>query len=157
MTVRAIEGDAPRLPRISPASNGYAGEVPAYSLVKPTARPDGVWAITRPDADSMANVFATGPAKIAEDANGLVSANWPLPVKYAGADPSVGDERGTAADSFELTAGKTGFNIVAVDTTNKLAWVVPVGGSGLPEPGDDYQVLMSYDGEWIVDYPRGHA
>lgn len=121
-------GGVLQVPRLQSATNAYAGEVPAFSLVKPTAIPGGVFTINRPDTDSMSNVLATGPAKIPQSGAGLVSGNWPLPVKYAGAAPAVGDERGTAANSFELTASKKGFKVVAVDAGNGLAWVVPTSG-----------------------------
>lgn len=128
--VQRVSANAIRCPRLQGANNAYAGEVPAYSLVKPNAVTGDLLTITRPDADSLSNVVATGPAKIAQSTKGLCSGNWPLPVKYAGAAPAVGDERGTAANSFQLTTGKTGFKVVAVDSGNGVAWVVPTGGTG---------------------------
>jgi microcystin-dependent protein len=105
-------------------------------LVKTTGDVTGdVFTVTRPDADNMAAVLVTGPAIIPQNGAGVCSADWPLPVKYAGAAPSVGDERGTAANSFELTAGKTGFKVIAVDSGNGLAWIMPAGGGGSADDG----------------------
>lgn len=135
---RDVSGDAIRCPRLQGATNAYAGEIPAYSLVKPTAVTGDLVTITRPTADDMGNIMATGPAKIAQGTKGLCSGNWPLPVQYAGAAPAIGDIRGTAADSFLLTTGKKGFRVIAVDAGVGLAWIVPTasteGGGGVPSP-----------------------
>jgi hypothetical protein len=89
----------------------------------------GVFTINRPDADSMVNVLATGPAVIPDDGAGLISGDWPLPVKYAGAAPTAGDEMGSAANSFELTAGKAGFKVLAVDAAAGVALVIPTSAA----------------------------
>lgn len=125
-----IGGPAYMDPRHFGASNAYAGEVPAYSLVKVTAISGRLATVTRPGADGLITVMATGISPIPQSGTGICSADWPLPVKYAGAAPSVDDERGTAANSFELTAGKTGFKVMAVDVGAGVAWVVPAGGGG---------------------------
>jgi hypothetical protein len=79
----------------------------------------------RPDADDMTgNIGVTGPSAIADSDPGRASMDWPLWVAYAGAAPSAGDERGTATDSFELTADKAGFKVLAV--RNSLALIAPI-------------------------------
>jgi hypothetical protein len=128
-------------PRQMSAANGYAGTVPAYGLARVTAITDGMVTVNRPNADSMTNVVAVGPADIAESKNGLVSAHWPLPVKYTGSAPAAGAEMGTATDSFLLTAGKTGFQVLAVDASLGVAWVVPkTGGGGSGGSGTGFEI-----------------
>jgi hypothetical protein len=122
-------------PRHFGATNAYAGAIPAFSLVKVSAIAGRLATVTAPGADNLIGVMATGPSPIPTSGAGLCSADWPLPVKYAGAAPSVGDERGTATGSFELTADKKGFKVVAVDATHGLAWVVRAGGGPNGEGG----------------------
>lgn len=130
MGIPRISSRADIAPRVFGGSNAYAGEIPAYSLVVVSAIATDIWTIDRPAADNIGNVMATGAAKAPQNGACAVSADWPLPVKYAGAAPSVGDERGVASGSFELTAGKTGFKVWAVDVDNGLAWAAPSSGGG---------------------------
>lgn len=129
---KAATGEPPALvhePRWLIAQNGYAGAVPAFSLVRTTAiGATGIVTVNRPSSDSSLSVGVSGAGAIDQNGAGLVSFDWPLPVVYAGGAPSVGDEMGTATDSFELTAGKTGFLVVGVNATAGLAWIVPKGG-----------------------------
>lgn len=114
-----------RAPRWLPFLNGYAGIIPGYSLVEIQSVDDsGVYTVTRPTADSIRGIVAiTGPAPCPQGGYGTLAFGGPLPVIYAGANPAVGDIRGTADDSFQLTVNKSGFKILGVDTTNKIATV----------------------------------
>ena len=139
-------------PRHFGASNAYAGAIPAFSLVAVSAIAGRLATVTAPGADNLIGVMATGPSPIPQSGAGLCSADWPLPVVYAGAAPSVGDERGTATGSFQLTAGKKGFKVVAVDAGNGLAWVVRAGGGpngeggGSSSGGGGASVYLAYSG-----------
>lgn len=115
-----------------PVVSLYGSEIPAASLVmKSGINSDGIQQVTRPNADNIAAgrlmitplnfvIPATGPGLAAEaTGGGLVTVSG---------SPSDGAEVGSAADSFEVTTGKTGF--LANGTNDGLCSISSAGGSG---------------------------
>lgn len=120
-------------PRALPITNGYAGDIPANSVVIASSATRRVTTVTRPTAANAAAVLITGFQVTKQSARGHASMGWPLWVKYNGT-LAAGGLLGTAANSFEMTGGNKGFFALAVDSTNHLALIAPVPGGSDKDP-----------------------
>ena len=113
-----------------PIKNSAGEKIPAFSFVEADGSDeDDILKIKKPSDDSLtSSILLTGATEIQSGEVGFACGAFPLWVDYAGAAPSVGDERGTANGSWELTADKTGFEVLAVNTTDGVALVQRVAG-----------------------------
>jgi hypothetical protein len=105
------------------ARNVYAGEIPAFGLVKVSdVDADGTLQVTRPDADGQ-DVYVNGPSKMAQSGYGAVTRDWPCYALYTSADgtPANGESWGVKSGDFTLRKGNAGFTIAGgADTTLKI-------------------------------------
>ena len=115
------------VPRAIPIANGYAGAIPANSAVIVSSATRRVCTVSRPTAAGAAVILVTDFQNTPQSGRGHASMDWPLWMKYNGT-LAAGGALGTAANSFEMTGGNTGFTALAVDSTNHLALIFPTGG-----------------------------
>lgn len=105
-------------PRTLPAINNTVVDIPAQALVQITGESGGLFTICRPAQDSLTGIVGiTGSCPIKAGKAGHISFGGPLTVVWGGVVPVVGEIRGTSENSFYLTAGKSGFKVLAVNGT----------------------------------------
>lgn len=118
-----------------PAVNGAGETVPAFALVRVTARDGaGVYTVAKPDTDN-GPVWVNSPLDIATGtgAGGAVTAAGPVDALYDTADgtPAVGETWGAGAGSFKLRKDKAGFVVVSAgDPETETCGVAVAAGSG---------------------------
>jgi hypothetical protein len=134
--------------------NGYAGDIPANSVVIVSSATRRVVTVSRPTAKDATAVLVTGFQVTKQSKGGHASAAWPLWVKYNGT-LAAGGALGTAVNSFEMTGGNAGFTALAVDSTNHLALIIPASGS-LPA-GTSGDLLYHNGTSWVVLNKAGNG
>lgn len=123
------------LPRMIRVSNGYAGEIPAFSAVLVSSANFRTVTVTRPNADHSNRIMFTGLNVIKNGGVGHASCDFPLWVETTGS-PAAGDEVGASNGAFTLAKNNRGFKVLAMSGTRAL--VCP---SWAPTGGSDGQVL----------------
>ncbi len=106
--------------------NTFTEAIPANGLMRVTGvDDDGTFAVSQPDADSMTGLLICGSADIPAGLTGQAHNEFPCAVLFDanGWTPTAGNACGSAANSWLLTAGKTGFMVVGGDTTDGLVVV----------------------------------
>lgn len=63
---------------------------------------------------------------------------------------------GKAENEVIALAADTWVRVIDMLYINETWYLVFQSGSGLPAPGEDYQVLMSIGGNWVVEWPLTH-
>jgi hypothetical protein len=124
--------NAPNFLRV-PVKNPLAEDVPPYGAVKLLAADaDGVCPVAKPSLDSDPDVFFVGENGLAKDGGaGWATMDSPAVAACDPADgaPANGEDWGTAANSFLLRQGKTGFRAVGPAGTG-AGMVLRRGGGG---------------------------
>lgn len=89
------------------------------------ANTDGVYLGEKPTADNSTEVVFNSADEIAVGQEGICYAAPVLRAALDDADtiPSVGDDRGTAADDWFLREGKSGFRVLSATTDGRFAQV----------------------------------
>jgi hypothetical protein len=115
-----------------PVKNTAGTDAPSYGVMKVTGRDatTGVITVTRPDADSLnpSLLLVNGPGIIPASKFGMGSRDFPLLASVA-TGGLVGGGAGTAASSWQLALGKSGFTLVT-DEASGLAMVVGGAAGG---------------------------
>jgi hypothetical protein len=113
-----------------PVKNAAGEDVPSYGVMKVTGKDatTGAATVTKPDADNIdaARLFVNGPGVIPAGKFGVGTRDFPI-LAAVGSGGANGDVQGTAAASWDLTAGKTGF-VLLTDEADGTAVVVGQGG-----------------------------
>jgi hypothetical protein len=115
-----------------PVKNTAGTDAPSYGVMKVTGRDaaTGAVTVTRPDADSLnpSLLLVNGPGIIPASKFGMGSRDFPLLASVA-TGGLVGGGAGTAAASWQLALGKSGFTLVT-DEASGLALVVGGAAGG---------------------------
>lgn len=112
--------------------NASGEAIPAFSVVMVTGdvTEDGLIEVDQPDEVSLppAKLMFTGPSEIPADGEGAATRDWPA---RCTCDALSGDSYGTAADSWELVSGNSGFQAwgTASEDDGSQLFVAEGGGS----------------------------
>jgi len=107
--------------------NDYSGSIPAYGAMEVTSvDADNTHHVVRPTAADLKQILINDSSVIGAGSTIKIKKEWPKKALLTGS-PSVGDELGTTASSFNLSTGQIGF-------VNYGA----VGGRASVRPFDDF-------------------
>ena len=142
-------------PKLLTASSAVA--IPAHSCCRISDLSDRIVTVAQPNADNIFDIFVN-PQPIAANKKGAVSRDWPLLVKYAGGDPTVGRSVGATNAAWTMKKENVGFRVLAVDSANSLVLVEPEKQTKLCKLQEDIAAGGSGDVKEVDrddNYPTG--
>lgn len=101
--------------------NEHSEPVPPFGVMKSNGMDeDGYYLVTRPDGDSLTEVFVNGPLPIPAEEYGQGTRTEPCTclIESAGHDPAQEDNYGTQSGSWKLHYNKTGFRVIGATDGN---------------------------------------